>query len=274
MNKNKLNFFDKKLLSLNFSIISAIFLIESFVLSFFEIGNCPKKILFFITIVVIICIYIIIYFHNYSKEQISFSIGNNRITIKFGDIFIEDGIIVAGFNEYFDTLVDEKIIEASSINGQVIKRFINNISSLDKEISNDLNCKNNIVETNSNRSEGKKTIYRLGTCYNAEKFIAVALTRFDEYNKGYLNLIDYLPCLVHFWKQLNKVYPGDKNILIPLLGTGKTRSDFINRVSPQQIIEIMLKTLEFTNVKFSNNISIVFVLPENIKENICLYKLR
>ena len=156
MNKNKLNFFDKKLLSLNFSIISAIFLIESFVLSFFEIGNCPKKILFFITIVVIICIYIIIYFHNYSKEQISFSIGNNRITIKFGDIFIEDGIIVAGFNEYFDTLVDEKIIEASSINGQVIKRFINNISSLDKEISNDLNCTNNIVETNSNRSEGKK----------------------------------------------------------------------------------------------------------------------
>lgn len=272
--KKQLSFWDKKLLSLNFTIISAFLGIETAILSFFTLDDLIRKIIFFITLILILFVYVITYFYNKNMTKKEIVINNNIVKIIFGDIFQQEGIKVIAFNEYFDTLVDNSIIDASSLNGQAINKYINNIKTFDNNISNDENCKNNIIENNYTRVSGKKTKYKLGTCYRDNNFIAVAFTKFDDSNKAYLNLIDYLPCLVNFWKQLEKVYIDGFDIIIPLLGTGKTRSDFLQRISYQEIINIMLKMLEFSDVKFSHNTSIIFVLPQDIKNEISLYKVR
>lgn len=272
--KKQLSFWDKKLLSLNFTIISAFLGIETAILSFFTLDDLIRKIIFFITLILILFVYVITYFYNKNMTKKEIVINNNIVKIIFGDIFQQEGIKVIAFNEYFDTLVDNSIIDASSLNGQAINKYINNIKTFDNKISNDENCKNNIIENNYTRVSGKKTKYKLGTCYRDNNFIAVAFTKFDNSNKAYLNLIDYLPCLVNFWKQLEKVYIDGFDIIIPLLGTGKTRSDFLQRISYQEIINIMLKMLEFSDVKFSHNNSIIFVLPQDIKNEISLYKVR
>lgn len=57
------------------------------------------------------CIYIglFIYYKNYKK--VTLVINNTIVKIFFGDIFKMPGKKIIAFNEYFDTIVDEKIIK-------------------------------------------------------------------------------------------------------------------------------------------------------------------
>ncbi|OTP31417.1 hypothetical protein A5798_001439 [Enterococcus sp. 6C8_DIV0013] len=87
--------------------------------------------------------------------------------MKQGNIFEEEGLKVIPFNEYFDTIVDNKIISELSLNGKYVKNINQNLVELDKQIENDifLNSKNNILEKNSKRKGniGKKIKYKLGS---------------------------------------------------------------------------------------------------------------
>ncbi|MGM3372103.1 macro domain-containing protein, partial [Escherichia coli] len=69
-------------------------------------------------------------------RSIEIDIEGTTVCIKSGDIFKENGLKAIAFNEYFDTLVDNKIINEVSLNGIFLKEKLDiDISELDQKIN-------------------------------------------------------------------------------------------------------------------------------------------
>jgi hypothetical protein len=100
-----------------FSVISGIL---SFVLLFNivpdEYENCLRY-FGYLTFVVLIIIYLIIWLRANNLTNITVDIDGSNVNIKCGDLFLENGLKTIPFNEYFDTVVDDKIISNKSLNG-------------------------------------------------------------------------------------------------------------------------------------------------------------
>lgn len=90
---------------------------------------------------------------NYLKN-ISLKIKTSTFEIKTGDIFEQDKLKVINFNEYFDTVVDNKIIAENSLNGKFIKEKVADVKGLDEIIKQSLANTNSFV--NNDRKNGKK----------------------------------------------------------------------------------------------------------------------
>lgn len=252
----KVHFFEKqilndfyKFLSISSSILSLLFLFLP------DLCFCIKKILLVILVIFIIIVYFSIFIYYKFKRKIKLKINNTIVNIFFGDIFKMRGKKVIGFNEYFDTIVDESVIISSSLNGQLVKKL-----GKDK-IDDSLNKDKDLVpiEINKNRKKGKTKKYQLGTIHKIGDYFLLALTHFNEKNEAYLLSNDYAKCLLEMWKHLNESY-AQEEIFIPLLGAGITRIIDNSNVELQELLEIMLKTLEISKLTFKEPSTINIVL--------------
>jgi len=92
-----------------------------------------------------------------------------KAEVLFGDLFSFKENIVIPVNEYFDTIVDDKIISSKTVHGIFVKNYFGgNEAELKKQISNGLNGVDH-VEVNSGRSVGNKKRYPLGTVCQVTK---------------------------------------------------------------------------------------------------------
>ena len=57
-------------------------------------------------------------------EQYQHQCQGSDVAIKTGDIFQQPGLKAIAFNEYFDTLVDNKVIGDTSLNGVFIQKHL------------------------------------------------------------------------------------------------------------------------------------------------------
>ncbi len=268
----KVGFFDKKLWRDYCNIISVICGIVSFIVIFIDIPT-DKKLTIGITFFVVLCIIFGFMFirANRIKEKV-LQINGTKFVVKFGDLFSERGLKTITFNEYFDTIVDERLISSNTINGKFLNDKVANIAQLDKEIENNIECKKNIISFNKTRIHGKKAKYKLGTALRFSDYIIVAFSKFDEHDCAYLSLADYLSCLANYWSEVNRIYNGE-NVVLPLLGTGITRLMCGNSISCQRALEIIIQTFEYSNLSFAQDFQITLVLPEKLKSSINLYNL-
>src|SRR5690606_9244326 len=100
-----------------FSVISGIL---SFVLLFNIVPETYKehlKCFGYITFILLILTYLYLWYRANNLTDVKIDIEGSTVNIKSGDLFTESGFKVIPFNEYFDTIVDEKIIASSSLNG-------------------------------------------------------------------------------------------------------------------------------------------------------------
>jgi len=177
------------------------------------------------------------------KTQISVKLKNTlKVNIFYGDIFKQKDIIVIPVNEYFDTIVDNKIIAENTLHGKFIKQFFGgNERELKMQINNQLK---NIKEfsINENRKVGNKKRYKLGTTMEIKKddkiFYLVAFTRFNKNNRAEINKIEYLEVLIKLFDYIEQ-YSNAKKVNLPLLGGGHSG---IN-LSKQQLLELILLVL-------------------------------
>ena len=197
-------------------------------------------------------------------------INDTDVEIVFGDIFVQDGIKVIAFNEYFDTQVDNRIISETSLNGQYILYHSYGKKHIDKVIANEKHLEEAVVERNVHRKQGGKQIkYRLGTICPINDYFVMAFTHFDENDRAYLSLEDYVTCLMHMWTELDCLYAG-KPINITLLGSGITR--FNNSlISEQELLHLIVRTFEISKIKFGNKSSLKILLDKRIEDKINLY---
>ena len=133
----KIKFYDKSLLAKTISFImflgSVLSIIALFDANFITNNRC---IIIVVCILFIVGYYIINLIRMNVLKSITLSIYGSTFEIKEGNIFENKSLKVINFNEYFDTLVDDRIIAKNSLNGKFIcDKLENNVEQLDLEMS-------------------------------------------------------------------------------------------------------------------------------------------
>lgn len=269
----KVKFFDRQLLELFYKILSVISVLTSFLFIFIDIPVQHKLIIGLAVLNFLVILYCVLWWCSNKKTHINLNIEGSPVEVKFGDIFNEDGLKVIAFNEYFDTLVDNKIIAENTLNGFFIKNFIENVSSFDEQICEDLHLQEKVIETNENRLLGKKTRYKLGSIFKYEsQYLLTAFSRFDDKNRAYLSMQDYISCLLEFWNEIDIIYAG-RTIVIPLLGSGITRFRGYENVSEQELLELILWSFKVSRIRFRYPSKVSIVVGYDKRDKVSLFKL-
>lgn len=267
----KQNFFDFNLVKKEWQVFSIIATISGFIFMFIEIDRTTKIYILASFILGFSLIYIILYLYfKFWSNHINIQIGKVNLNIKVGDIFEEKGMKVIPVNEYFDTKVDDIIISQNSLHGMFVKKYIinNELKKLNSNIKERL--EGHKYEENTERKDGKKKKYKIGTTLIVDNYILTALTKFNEKNEAYLSMNEYLNFLNIFWNEINRIHNG-RVINVPVLGTGISR---INpALSEQEFLEqivLSLKTSELITSKSKINI----IIYEGNKEKISLVRIK
>lgn len=234
-------------------VISSLVTITSFIIN---VQYFPANIICAcIFIIVLVIIFIKMWYNANNLDEVHLKINGTKIIIKIGDIFELMGkdeeakkkeICVIPANDYFDVIVDNRIVSETTLHGQYINRLIalDKLDSLNKIIEEDEilnapgNCKENF------REKGKKISYKLGSLVEFESYILTAFTKFDLKNKAYLSAEEYTSFWMRFWENIDQIYAG-RTINLPLVGAGVTR--FRNgKPSKQELLETMLWSLKIS----------------------------
>jgi hypothetical protein len=273
----KVNFFDKGIRNkfwIYFSVISGIL---SYILLFNIVTEEYKECLKYfgyLSFIVLIIIYLIIWYRANKLTNINIDIDGSNVNIKCGDLFSEDGLKTIAFNEYFDTIVDDKIISNKSLNGVFInKYFRGKIKELDDfiiEKSDELDVINNQV---TRRLGGKTVQFKLSTIFVYDEFILTAFSKFDEHNIASLTMPEYIEFLINFWDRVNRVY-AQKAVSVPVFGSGITRIKEHKNISDEDLLKIMLWTFKLSEMKFKHPAKLTIVIHKDKIGQINLFNIK
>ena len=269
----KVKITDKKLWKNYFKWVSGTSVPVALILAFVDFNQKTKWIIGIDYLVVLVVLFVILWLMANGKTKVSLKINNSTVNVFYGDIFAQKGYKVVAFNEYFDTIVDDRLISENSLNGQYIRRYVHDVTELDKIITRDRHIKETLYSvTNVSKKYGKKTRYHLGVvCKNGDYFL-LAFSHFDEQYRANLTLQQYTACLMKMWSEIDALY-GGKTVSIPLLGSVITRFRDCE-MSDQELLEIILWTLRISKVKFTYPSTMNIVLSESCKDKIDLYSLK
>lgn len=193
-----------------------------------------------------------------------FKASNTAVEIKVGDIFDEKVNIAIGSSDYFDTNYD--INSNLSLKSQVINKCFNSDAQyVDELIQVSLSKQNITGIENSERNEGKKIKYALGTTAilphdNRKIFIVIISELIYEGNRKHTNSNPQLlnNALNKLW-EIIKTEGRMKPLTIPVFGSG------LARVNLSFLLLIQLIVLSF--VAYSKNTRITEKLTINIHES-------
>ena len=273
--KIKVNFFDKKLFTTYLCVLTVISLFCSFGFIAIKLPDDTdiRIAIGTIIIVLLLIIYITMWIRANILSETSLKINNSTLVVKIGDIFEENELKIIAFNEYFDTQVDDKIIAGNTLNGIYIKSKINDVNKLDNQIDTDAHLNEKVLQINNNRPYGKKKRYKLGSVFLNDEYLLAAFAKFDNNNRAYLSMNDYINFLLNFWNEIDIIYAG-RSVSIPLLGSGITRFKEYNTISEQELLELLIWSFEVSRVKFTYPSKVSIIIHESKKDKINFYKLK
>lgn len=273
----KVKLFEKNVRNRFWKIFSIISGIISFAFLFIDIPTNIKECLPSIGVLVLIIlaiIYLLIWRYANTLHNIDVDIDGSNVNIKCGDIFKQDGLKVITFNEYFDTIVDDKIISNSSLNGIFIKKYFQgNVNELDDFIK-DNSINEDIIELDIVRHLGGKNVkYKLSTSIVYETFVLTAFSRFDNQNRAVLTMPEYIEFLINFWDRINRVY-AQRAVSVPVFGSGITRIKEHKNISDEELLKIMLWTFKLSEMKFKHPARLSIIIHEDKIGQIDLFNLK
>ncbi|MBL0317339.1 MAG: hypothetical protein IPP69_16850 [Flavobacteriales bacterium] len=273
--KTKVGLFNQTLLKTYLATISTVSLFVSFAMIAIQVpdGICLRVVIGLALAVLLIVLYIMMWVNANQAKATSLRINNSDIEIKCGDIFKAEGLKVIAFNEYFDTLVDDRIIAASTLNGKFILSNADLAQKIDRSIEADSRLQTKVVEINQNRLAGKSIKYELGSLHQFGDYLLAAFTRFDQDNRAYLSMRDYVDFLINFWNEMDVLYAG-KSVSIPLLGSGITRFKECGDISEQELLELLIWSFKISRIKFPYPSKVTILIHESIMDKINFYKLK
>jgi hypothetical protein len=227
-----------------------------------------------IFLVILLVIYFLLWRNAESLEEVSLDIDGSNVMVKKGDIFEQPGFKVIAFNEYFDTQVDDRIISRQSLNGIFITDHLKiTIDELDKYISNYQFDGDEFLRENTARKSGKKKQYNIGTICVYENYLLTAFSKFDDKNRAYLTMPEYLGFLINFWDKVNRVY-AQKSVSVPIFGSGITRIKEHKNISDEDLLKIMLWTFRISETRFKYPAKLTIVIHESKIEKVNLLDIK
>ncbi|HOM88172.1 MAG TPA: DUF6430 domain-containing protein [Spirochaetota bacterium] len=273
--KLKVNFLDKQLLKDYLSVLSLISIICSFFFIAIDLPDGLKvKVIIILSIILFLAIiYLVMWLCANLSKSVSLKINNSTIDVKIGDIFTEKEFKVIAFNEYFDSQVDNKIIAENTLNGIFLKNKIKDIKKFDNLINTNLHLESKVIGNNKGRINGKKKKYRLGTIFQYDDYLLTALSKFDDENRAYLYMHDFISFLLNFWNEIDIVYAG-RSVSIPLLGSGITRFKEYTTITEQEILDLIIWSFKVSKIKFTYPSKVSIIIHESMKDKINFYKIK
>ncbi|WP_288243962.1 macro domain-containing protein, partial [uncultured Chryseobacterium sp.] len=258
-------------------IFSAVSGILSFLLLFGFVPDLYKdylKIFGYISIGLLIITYLVILYWANNLTDIEVDIDGSNVNVKCGDLFAQQGLKVIPFNEYFDTLVDDKIISNTSLNGIYInKYFANNLQEIDDFIKNNSD-QLDIIDNQVTRKYGGKSVkFKLSTIFVYDEFIITAFSKFDENNRANLTMPEYIEFLINFWDRVNRVY-AQRTVSVPVFGSGITRIKEHKNISDEELLKIMLWTFKLSEMKFKYPAKLTIIIHKEKIKQINLFDIK
>jgi hypothetical protein len=258
--------------SIAFAILAAI---ETFwAVSNFSLDNIMPNQKWWVLLLLIIGAYVVMVIMAYFiitwiiTKGIKIEINGITIRIQEGDLFKADGWKVIPFNEYFDTIVDDKIIAHNSLNGVLIDSHIDDLEEFRHELAtND----NSPLAAQKQFTLYNRYKYPLGCIKTYQEYMLLALTHFNEQNMAHISKVDYEHCLMSMWKEISRIY-ANKPINLPLLGSGITRFDDVPHKSHFDLLKCMLCTLKASSENINQPITIL--LTKEAMQGINIYEVK
>lgn len=166
------------------------------------------------------------FFHHSQSLELEIN-KRTKLKVEKGDIFAlsENEACVIPVNEYFDTHLEDGIINPKSVHGKFLSLFNNHTSQLRADIDGKLS------EYDSLPSNRKRTSvhglpqkrYPLGTCVriinNERIFILVAVTRFNKDEHVDVASEEYPEVIRKMYNGIENLHDG-KAVYVPLVGSG------------------------------------------------------
>ena len=269
---NTVSFFSRRLIRLYGIWVSWCSIAFSILVIFIDIPDAYKRFWGLSLLLAFILLYIVLVVWAKTRFKRTLRINNSILEIKVGDIFSdnEKGLKAIAFNEYFDTVVDDIVISKSSLNGQFIDKYVDNLELLDTKIDQAVSLYGEQLELNPSRITGKNRKYKLGSIFPYEQgnqtFLLTALSHFDDANRAYLSMPDYLNFLISFWDSVDKVYAG-RSIILPLFGSGITRfTKGYSEAQDEELLNIIIWSFKISRIKFTYPSKVTILIP-NFKKN-------
>lgn len=222
-----------------------------------------------ICIAIIFAILIIITFvvkNLIALKGIRVSIGDNVVRIKQADLFVQNGLRLIPFNEYFDIRVDDVVIAHNTLNGVFIDKYVDNAEHLQNVINGAPDVKGVSARLVNGRSK-----YPLGRIIKFDDYLLLAFTHFDDNNSAYLSHTDFEKCLIKMWQEIDRVY-ANKPVFIPRLGSGITRFTDTPHKDNLSLAKCLLCTLKISGIHLKQPITIC--LTEETINDINIYELK
>lgn len=204
--------------------------------------------------------YLVIWNRLNTLKELSINVDNSTVKVIVGDLFTQVGLKVIPFNEYFDTIVDDRIISRSSLNGQFITReFPDDTRPLDEFIDKYSFADDEFCGEDADRPEGKTKRYRIGTLCVKNDFVLAAFAKFDRSNRAVLTMPEYLEFLISFWDRINRVY-AQKDVYVPIFGSGITRILGHKSILDEELLKIMIWTYRVSEMRFKHPAKLTIVI--------------
>lgn len=271
---SKVYFSDKRVIEIFLKITSVISTAISMIVLFIDIPQDCKIIFGFIFISVLLVLYILIWKWADNLNHIDINVEGSEVTIKVGDIFLQPGFKVIPFNEYYDTKIDNHIISANSLNGIFLNQHLDiSIVDFDNLIVKYPFEKIETIGANKHRRHGKESMYQLGSIFVYKEFLITAFAKFDDDNKASLTMPEYLEFLINFWDKVNKVY-GQKNVSVPIFGSGITRIKGHKNISDEDLLKIMLWTFRISEMRFKHPAKLTILIHKDKIDKINLLDIK
>lgn len=268
----KVKLLNKKLWEEYYAVLSVISVIASLLFLFVDIPANKEIYCFVIFLIFLVAAFLAMWYHANKLRKVSLKINNSTIEIEAGNIFLEEGFKIIAFNEFFDTLVDDRLISKNTLNGKYITQFYSNPIDLDKIIEKDIHSAEHIINT-CERKIGKTNRYKLGTIIKNGEYFLLAFSHFDKDNRAFMEINDYTACLMNMWNECD-IHYGGNTVVLPLLGSGITRFRGYENITDQELLEIIIWTFKVSRIRFKYPAKAKIVLTDDCLSKISLYDIK
>lgn len=270
----KVSFVDKRVFRQFLEVVSVISVVASLAFIFIEIPKEMKLWVGAVFLILLLIVYVVLWWRSNSLQQIHTNIEGSDVTIKKGDIFKQPDFKVIAFNEYFDTQVDDKIISSKSLNGIFITSHLDTaVADLDRHIEKYSFEDDDIVGENPERKIGKKTLFEIGSICVYGEYLLTAFSKFDDKNRAWLTMPEYLSFLINFWDRVNRIY-AQKSVSVPIFGSGITRIREHKNISDEDLLKIMLWTFRISEMRFKYPAKLTIIIHPGKMDNINLLDIK
>lgn len=200
-------------------------------------------------------------------EHADLVINHTKVHVYIGDIFAQNGLKIIGVNNSIDLTADDVIVSKSTLHGQFIARHQQEIGEIKKAI------KKSSTMIKEDSTGHKRQSYSYGSCVQYQDYVLTVLSKFDNQNKAYTSIQEYVQFWMTFWKNIDVIYNA-RTLHIPIMGAGQTRFRGENP-GKQELLEIALWTMKESG--FCNRYpdkSVNFVIHEGDAPDIDFYRIQ